>query len=246
MSDKVLSIEGINFGYERDINVLEDISLDIYEGEYVGIVGANGSAKSTLMKIMLGLLKPKGGAITLMGSDIESFSAWGSIGYLSQQVRTFNANFPATVSEVVGANLYSQKKFLKLLNKDDKKRIREVLRVVEMEEYSDRLVGSLSGGQQQRVFIARLLISNPKVIFMDEPLVGMDVKSQMGFYQILDRLSKDMHITLIMVTHDITEIFKRADRVLLLNQKRVEEYNLVGKGDGSRLETAREHIINII
>ncbi|KNF09534.1 zinc ABC transporter ATP-binding protein ZurA [Gottschalkia purinilytica] len=224
MSDIIVDIKNLNFSYDNN-QVLKNINLKIYKGDYIGIIGSNGSAKSTLLKLMLGLLKPDSGEIKIFNKSINNFNSWHNIGYLSQQVRSFNSKFPATVEEVIGANLHSQMGFLKFLNKKHKKKIYEVLKIVDMEEYKDRLIGSLSGGQQQRVFIARLLISNPKIIFMDEPLVGVDIKSQGSFYRLMEKLNKEMGITLVMVTHDVGEISEKANKVACLNDGQIYFYD---------------------
>ena len=108
--EKILEANNIYFGYDEK-TILEDISLNIYRGDFLGIVGPNGSAKSTLLKLMLGILKPQKGSISLLGAPIENFNQWGRIGYISQRVRDFNSAFPATVEEIVGANLYSKMGF---------------------------------------------------------------------------------------------------------------------------------------
>lgn len=247
MKDSILKIDKLTFGYASGESLLEEIDLEIGRGEYVGIVGKNGSAKSTLLKLMLGILRPDSGDVYIKGKKLEEFKEWGSIGYLSQQVRSFNSNFPATVEEVVGANLYSKKGILKLLGKKDREKIDSSLKAVGMEEYKKRIIGTLSGGQQQRVFIARLLVSEPEIIFMDEPLVGVDTASQDHFYEILDDLNKKMGISLIMVTHDVVEIFRKADKVLLIDNKKITEYALSDNmTQKQRMEIAERDIKNLI
>lgn len=247
MSEKVLELNNLTFGYDNGENLLENVDLVIRSGEYVGIVGKNGSAKSTLLKLMLGILKPKSGEIYIKGNKLNEFKEWGSIGYLSQQVRSFNSNFPATVEEVVGANLYSKKGIIKILSRKDREKIESSLKAVGMESYKKRIIGTLSGGQQQRVFIARLLVSNPDIIFMDEPLVGVDTASQGDFYEILDDLNKKLGISLIMVTHDVVEIFGKADKVLLLNDRKIIEYDLSSMSTKEeRMKIAERDIKNLI
>jgi zinc transport system ATP-binding protein len=247
MEDIILKLKSVTFGYQEEESLLEKVDIEVRKGEYVGIIGQNGSAKSTLLKLMVGILKPRSGEVYLKRSKIEDFKDWGSIGYLSQQVRSFNSNFPATVEEVVGANLYSKKGILKILNKYDREKIREALRCVGMENYENKIIGSLSGGQQQRVFIARLLVSKPDIIFMDEPLVGMDMESQEHFYEILEELNEKMGITLIMVTHDIRAAFERVDRVLLLGDKKIIGYNLSDcETEEQRLEIARREVKSLV
>ncbi|MCG4583173.1 metal ABC transporter ATP-binding protein, partial [Anaerosalibacter bizertensis] len=177
--------------------------------------------KSTLMKVMIGILKPDKGRVRLFNEDIKDFKDFTKVGYISQNVRDINPRFPATVEEIVESNLYSQLGFLKISNKNIKEKTYEVLRIVGMEEYKDTLIGKLSGGQKQRVFIARSLINNPEILFMDEPLVGIDIGSQKKLYSLMDKLNKDYNITLAMVSHDIGTIKNRANKIFILGNKKL-------------------------
>ena len=206
MDTNVVQVKNISFNYEKRY-ILKNISFEINYGEYVGIVGENGSGKSTLLNLILGNISPSSGKVELNEKRV---------GYLSQQVRNFNKKFPATVEEIIAANLYSDMGVFKILTKKHKKRIEEVLEIVNMKHYKNRLIGNLSGGQQQRVFLARLLVSNPKVIFMDEPIVGLDDDSIKIFYQLMDKLNKELNLTIVMVTHDIKSMEKKADKIIYL------------------------------
>lgn len=217
---KVVSLRSVSFGYDEGL-VLDSVSLDIFEGDYIGIVGPNGSGKSTLLKLMLGIIKPVKGEIELFGTNIDSFKDWGKIGYVPQKAASFNTGFPATVEEVVGANLYSKIGLFKPMKKEHRDNIYKALEIVGLKECSKRLIGSLSGGQQQKVFIARTLVSSPQVIFLDEPTVGIDAKSQDGFFKLLSTLNNDMNITIAMISHDIGVITEKADRVACVGDKRV-------------------------
>ncbi|SET28569.1 zinc transport system ATP-binding protein [Natronincola peptidivorans] len=210
----------MSFQYDT-VPVLKDAQLTICDGDFMGIVGPNGSAKSTLVKLLLGLLKPQQGEISIMGQPIEAFKDWQKIGYISQKVRNFNVGFPATVEEIIAANLYYEMGFFKFLRKKHHEKIDRALEIVNMTDYKKRLIGTLSGGEQQRVFIARTLISNPKVIFMDEPLVGVDIASQDKFYTLMDKLNREMGITLIMVSHDLGVITEHTNRVACLGNQEV-------------------------
>ena len=218
--EKVLDVKDVYFGYGKKY-VLEDVNLTVFRGDFLGIVGPNGSAKTTLIKIILGILKPQKGTVVLLNTPIDQFNQWNKIGYISQRVRNFNLAFPATVEEIVGANLYGQLGFLKFLNKKHKMKIREALNIVNMPDYQNHLIGNLSGGQQQRIFIARTLISDPEIIFMDEPLTGIDVQSQEQFYDLMEKLNKDLKITLVMASHDIGVITNKANRVACVGNKKV-------------------------
>lgn len=224
MDKNMVIVENLSFSYGSN-KVLEDVSFSIEEGDFVGIIGPNGSAKSTLLKLMVGLLRPDKGSIKLLGSPVEVFKDYNKIGYISQDVRDFNAMFPATVEEIVGANLYSNRGFFNRLKKEDYINIEKALQIVEMEEFKKRKIGNLSGGQKQRVFIARALVSNPKILFMDEPLVGVDLESQNKFYNLMDKLNRDYNITLIMVSHDIGVISKKVNKIFCLSKGKVYGHN---------------------
>ncbi|NLK97605.1 metal ABC transporter ATP-binding protein [Defluviitalea saccharophila] len=218
--DKILEINNLSFGYDDKL-ILDNINFEINSGDYIGIVGPNGSGKSTLLKIILGLLKPTKGSIKLFGQPIDSFKDWGKIGYVAQKAASFNTSFPATVEEVVSANLYPQLGLFKRIKKQHMERVYEALELVGMKEYSKRLIGNLSGGQQQRVFIARTLVSSPQMIFLDEPTVGIDIHSQDSFYELLKDLNENMHITIVMISHDIGVITEKANRVACMGEKKL-------------------------
>lgn len=203
----IVRVENLNFSYGKN-PVLENVSFNIKEGDYVGIVGPNGSAKSTLMKLILGLLKKDSGSIRLFDKDLEDFKSFEKIGYISQNVRDFNRMFPATVEEIVSLNL----------DRNQAEDLDRALRVVKMENFKKRKIGDLSGGQKQRVFIARAIVNRPVVLFMDEPLVGVDLKSEREFYSLMDRLNKDYDMTLVMISHDIDRIYEKANKLLCLNE----------------------------
>lgn len=224
MEAEIIKIENITFGYGRT-NVLDEVSTTINDGDFLGIVGPNGSGKSTLLKIFLGLLKPQKGSIKAFGIDISKFNQWSRIGYIPQKATSFNQGFPATVEEVVSANLYPIVGLAGHINKNHREKVEVALGTVGMLEYKKRIIGRLSGGQQQRVFIAKALVSDPKVIFMDEPTVGIDQKSEESFYELMDFLNKKKGITLVMVTHDIGAIDKRVNRVLCLSEGKLYEHD---------------------
>lgn len=222
--DKIVSVKNLFFGYDEKL-ILEGINIDIYKGDYLGIVGPNGSAKSTLLKLILGLLKLQKGSIEVFGRDIKEFKDWGKVGYVPQKANSFNSSFPATVEEVVSANLFPKIGLFKSIKKKDREKAYEILKIVGMQDYKDRLIGNLSGGQQQKVFIARTLISEPQIIFLDEPTVGIDVDSQKEFYDLLERLNREMDITIVMVSHDIGAITQRVNRIACMGDKKLLVHN---------------------
>ncbi|GAB6136982.1 metal ABC transporter ATP-binding protein [Halanaerobaculum tunisiense] len=217
---KIIEINNLSFGYQEDI-ILEDIDLEIAEEDFVALIGPNGSGKSTLLKLIINELQPITGEIKLFGQPITDFSAWDQIGYISQEVRSFNSSFPATVKEVVGASLYQEMGFVKLLTAKLENKIAETLELVDMLDHKDKQLGKLSGGQQQRAFIARTLITNPEVILLDEPLVGVDAKVQEDFYQLMGYLNQKLGITILMISHDIHIVSNQANKVVCFGDGQV-------------------------
>lgn len=234
MDTHIVSMENVSFSYEKT-PILENVNLYVDKGDFVGIIGPNGSAKTTLIKLMIGLLKPSEGKIKLFGEAIDDFKDYHKIGYVSQNVRNFNQMFPATVEEVVGAGVNARKSLISRIKGEDKDRIDEALKKVEMLDYKKQKVGNLSGGQKQRVFIARALINNPEILFMDEPLVGVDLDSQNKFYNLLDRLREEYNITIVMVSHDIGIISEKVNRLFCLSNGKVYDHDLTKDIDGAHI-----------
>jgi zinc transport system ATP-binding protein len=210
--EKLVSVKNVSFAYGSR-PVLENINLDIYRGDYMGIVGPNGSGKSTLLKLVLGILKPTKGNIEVFGKSVDRFNRWERVGYVRQKASFFNPGFPATVEEVISANIHSGGGLFNASVKRRRERVFEALSLVNMEEYGGRLIGNLSGGQQQRVFIARALVNSPEILFLDEPTVGIDLDSQREFYCLLEKLNINMRITIVMVSHDIGVIAQKVSRI---------------------------------
>ena len=197
-----IKISKLDFSYNGE-EVLKNISFSIKEGDFVGIIGPNGSGKTTVIKIILGLLEPKNGSVKLFGTPIENFTNWKNIGYIPQKY-SLDKNFPATVKE-----LFS------LVSK--KTPSEDLLKKLGITKLLDKKFIELSGGQQQRVMTAMALINNPKLLILDEPSVGVDVKVQREFYKLLHNLSDDEGITIILVSHDISMISKYAKSVLCID-----------------------------
>ncbi|MCX7884994.1 MAG: metal ABC transporter ATP-binding protein [Caloramator sp.] len=220
---KVVEVNNLSFGYADNL-ILKNINFSVEKGDFLGIIGSNGSGKSTLIKLMLKILTPLSGEIKLLGENINSFNNWSSIGYVSQKSNSFNTSFPATVEEVVGANIYSKIGLFRISNKSHHDMILKAIKLVGLEDCSKKLIGNLSGGQQQRVFIARALVNNPKILFLDEPTVGIDSKSQSALYCLLSKLQKELGITIIMVTHDIQDIAIHANNLIYLGENGIINY----------------------
>lgn len=217
MPKTIIKLENIYYAYGNKV-ALENVNLTIKEGMFLGLVGPNGGGKTTLIKIILGLLKPQRGNVYLLGQSIDSFKNWNRIGYVSQKANTFNRGFPATVFEVVAMGLTAKLGYFSFLKKKHKERILEAIRQVDMEKYAYENIGNLSGGQQQRVFIARALVSDPMLLILDEPTVGIDYKNVERFYDLLNKLNEEQKITMLLVTHDTGAMTKHATEIACLNQ----------------------------
>ena len=217
MTDEVVAVDGLNFRFGR-VKVISDVSFSVCEGDFLGLIGPNGSGKTTLLKLILGIYSFNQGSIKLFGEDIGAFKKWSAIGYVPQKATNIDEAFPATVREVTGMGLLSEKRFPKSFSKDDMDRIKLSMETVEMGDFSEKRIGELSGGQQQRVFIARAIVSNPKILFLDEPTTGVDQESQKRFYGLLSRLNRD-GITIVLVSHDVGRITKYATKIASLNQR---------------------------
>ncbi|MFC0558074.1 metal ABC transporter ATP-binding protein [Halalkalibacter alkalisediminis] len=214
---EAVELKNISFHYGNQ-KVLENVSLTIKKGSFLGLVGPNGSGKSTLIKLMLGLLPTQQGDIELFGEKASKFRHWEKIGFVSQKANSFNTGFPATVFEVVSMGLYGKIGLFRFLGRKHKQQVKEAIDQVGMSKYMNRNIGELSGGQQQRVFIARALVSQPELLILDEPTVGVDATSVRQFYDMLDHLNKDKRITLVMVTHDIGAMTDHVTDVACLNK----------------------------
>lgn len=217
LPNSIIRLENINHSYENR-QVLKNVNLSIDQGTFMGLIGPNGGGKTTLIKIILGLIKPDSGNIYLLDQPIDKFKDWNRIGFVSQKANTFNKGFPATVFEVVAMGLTAKVGYFRFFKKEHKEKVLEAIHLVGMEEYTYDNIGKLSGGQQQRVFIARALVSNPLLLILDEPTVGIDYKNVEKFYRLLHELNTKENLTLLLVTHDTGAMTQYATNIVCLNQ----------------------------
>jgi len=222
--DPIIELQSVTFGYSQRL-ILTEADLKVFPGDFLSIVGPNGSGKSTLMKLMLGLLKPDKGKVLIYNQETASFNGWSRLGYLSQKATSFNPNFPATVREVVGAHTGTRKGLIKSMTRKDWEITDEILESLGLGNEKNCLVGRLSGGQQQRVFLARILVNCPEILFLDEPLVGIDIQAQEALQQLLMDLHKNRNMTIIMVTHDITYASTSSTRLVCIHNHKIFEHN---------------------
>ena len=205
--DMIVDIEKLSVDYSG-INVLEEISFGIDDGDFLGIIGPNGAGKSTLFRCMLGLHTQYDGIIKFFGQNIKDSKKYlPQIGYVPQKP-VVDKNFPATIREIVSMSQ----------NSNDSKKVEEALQKVWMHELADRRIGDLSVGQQQRVFIAKALVNSPKILVLDEPVTGIDVYNKDLFFQILGELNTREKISIIWSSHDLDAVERLANKVACLNK----------------------------
>jgi zinc transport system ATP-binding protein len=197
MKPYAIEIKNVSFTYEG-AEVLKDVNLALEQGEFLGIIGPNGGGKTTLLKLMLGLLKPDEGEILILGQPAHD--ARHRVGYVPQNM-DFSRDFPISVMDVALMGRLSKSRIGKRYTEKDREKVKEALKKVGMEEYAERLIGTLSGGQRQRVFIARALVTDPEILFLDEPTASVDTEFQTDLYDFLKELNKDA--TIVVITHDI-------------------------------------------
>lgn len=217
-SSNVLSVKNLSFSFGA-ADILSDLSFGVLKGDFIALVGPNGAGKTTLIKTLLGLEDKYRGQVELFGVDAKKFTAWSKIGYLPQRVNTFNPLFPATVKEVVGLGLLSQKKYPKRFNAGDIKKIISILEFLGIKDLKNRPITELSGGQQQRVFLARALVSDPELLIMDEPSTALDPETRANFFKLIEKLNKDKGVTIIIITHDTAQVGQYAGKLLYLDNK---------------------------
>ena len=216
----IFSVQNLSFN-ARGQNILSNISLDIFSGEYIAIIGPNGGGKTTLIRMLLGLEKPTSGKIRLFGKKLSSFKEWDKIGYVPQRASLVDANFPATVLDIVNMGRTSKRGVFSRMTGEDKDAVNDAMTKMDIVDLKDKMVGTLSGGQRQRVMIARALASNPKILILDEPNTGVDMVSQKRFYELLSKLNTEENITIVFITHDIGVIVDDIGRLFTINQKAV-------------------------
>jgi zinc transport system ATP-binding protein len=215
MTSEIVSIENL-WLFRGEHAILEDINLKLERADFLGLIGPNGGGKSTLLKVMLGLIKPDRGRIEIFG--LSPVAARGLVGYLPQKT-IFDQNFPVKVLEVVQMGRFSRTGLFHRYGPDDRKAAIRALEAVGMEDRSEREIGALSGGEQQRVFVARSLVSDPELLLLDEPTAGVDSAQQTEFYDLLCHLNRDLGIAIVLVSHDITAISKYVGKIACLNQR---------------------------
>ncbi len=214
-SDSLLSIRHLTAGYENDM-ILDDVSLEIFAGDFIGLIGPNGGGKSTLLKVILGLLPPLRGEILVMGQDVRQGRK--HIGYVPQFVEADRA-FPVSVWDTVRMGLLNGWRLFERLSAAETERVQAALEQVDMLPLRNKPMGELSGGQRQRVFIARALVSDPKILLLDEPTASVDPNVTKDLYELFRQLNQRMAI--LLVSHDMMAVSSFTKTIACLNRKLV-------------------------
>ena len=203
----------------RGVEILKNISLEIFNGEYIAIIGPNGGGKTTLIRMLLGLEKPSSGVMHIFGKEQKKFKEWHKIGFVPQRVSLVDNNFPATVQDIVEMGRIANRSIFSSFSKEDARLTYDAMDKMDILDLKNKMVGTLSGGQRQRVMIARALASSPEILILDEPNTGVDMVSQQRFYKLLSKLNKEENITIVFITHDIGVIADDIGRLFTINQQ---------------------------
>ena len=214
MADKeVVKLEGVWVQY-NGVPILEGINLAIEQDDFLGIIGPNGGGKTTLLKIILGLISPSRGKVSVLGKPPEKSRS--KIGYVPQH-NLFDRDFPINVWDVVLMGRYGKSGLFRRYSSEDRRATQDALQTVGMLDYKDRQMGKLSGGELQRIFIARALVAEPRLLLLDEPTASVDPAMQTEFYELLEKLKKQMAI--VLVSHDISAVSIYVDKLACLNRQ---------------------------
>ncbi|MDY7080176.1 MAG: metal ABC transporter ATP-binding protein [Chloroflexota bacterium] len=209
---EVISAQHLWAGYDNK-PVLEDINLSVEELDFIGLIGPNGGGKTTLLKVLLGLLPPTRGEVCVLGKSVKKGRQY--IGYVPQSVE-FDRDFPISVWDVARMGRLGKRRLLQRYTAEDDEVVAGALRSVDMLDFRERPIGALSGGQRQRVYVARALATEPKILLLDEPLTSVDPQVSTSIYELLGQLNE--RITILMVSHDMNAISSHVKTVGCLNR----------------------------
>jgi zinc transport system ATP-binding protein len=211
----VIEARGVRFAYGRGPIVLDGIDLTVERGEFVGIAGPNGGGKTTLVRVLVGLERPVDGRVSLFGAAPERAHRDARVGYLPQRA-TLGLDAPITVREVVVTGRTPSRGWLRPLGAEDREAVDEAIERVGLTAKTDLPLHTLSGGQRQRAFIARALAGGPELLILDEPTTGVDVKAQDALAALLDRLRRELGVTILYVSHEFGAIEPYVERLVVV------------------------------
>ncbi len=218
----ILQARNLSFSFDGFTKVIDDVSLTIYDNEFIGIAGPNGAGKSTLLKLLVGLLNPSSGsrAFTCNLSEcVGYYPCRPCIGYVPQQNSLDERNLPVSVRDVVSMGLYGQIGLFRKLSDENISQIDKVITESGLKSVENEQFSNISGGQKQRTFMARALVSNPHLLALDEPVSSVDQKGKEEFYSLLSHYHKKHSLAIIMVLHDLSDLTQITDRTIFLKNK---------------------------
>lgn len=213
MAEPLVQLQNVSFAYNGE-PVLNDVNLHIEPGDFIAMIGPNGGGKTTLLKLILGLLQPDKGRIRVMGRAPRQASP--AIGYVPQDVH-INRSFPITAIDVVMMGMLAPGRRLHRRSAQHRQEAMGALERMEVAALAERKIGALSGGQRQRVFIARALVTQPRLLLLDEPTASLDTKGQAEFYRMLETLNET--ITIVVVSHDLLVVSRYVKSVACVNRQ---------------------------
>jgi zinc transport system ATP-binding protein len=208
----VIKLENVSFAYQNQ-PILEGVNFSIKDGEFIGIFGPNGGGKTTLLKLLMGFLKPASGTVQIMGKPPREVQS--QIAYVPQTLR-FDKQFPITVWEVILSGRLAHLPWHGRYCTEDEARAEKMMQKMGLSHLCNQAFGSLSGGQSQRTLIARALVSDPQILLLDEPTASVDAQAENEIYKIFEDLKG--HITILMVTHHLRTAIHQVERVLCVNK----------------------------
>lgn len=206
MNRKLIEVRNLNFE-----NILSNISLEIFESDFIAIVGSNGGGKTTFLKLLLNILKPNSGEIQYF-ENIKN-----KMGYVPQNATVVDVIFPATVKEILETAFITNSSILKKISKNEKDYLKFLMQNFEITNLNSKLFAELSGGQKQRVMIVKALANKPKILFLDEPDMGLDKISQSKFIDNLNRINKENKTSIVFITHHLGMIEKYITKTFCIN-----------------------------
>lgn len=210
--DKLIELEKVTAGYGNKI-VLKEVSLTIFKDDFLGIIGPNGGGKTTLLKVILGLVAPKSGTVRFFDGEKNVSSI--KIGYLPQ-LNNIDKKFPISVRDVIASGLASEKPTFRSFTNEQNERMEKVISQMGLNDLSQRPIGELSGGQLQRVLLGRSIVSHPQILILDEPNSYVDKRFESHFYQLLEEINKESAV--ILVSHDIGTVLSMVKNIACVNE----------------------------
>jgi zinc transport system ATP-binding protein len=216
LGNSIVELDRVSVRYPSGFEALADVTLQIYKGDFLGLIGPNGSGKTTLISTILGVVKPSTGSVRLFGKPLNHREL-RRVGYVPQKTILSDTIFPATVFETVLMGRTVQAGLFHQYSKEDYQKVDKDLEHLSISDLRNRRISELSGGQSQRVLLAKALVSDPELLILDEPTSGVDARSAAEFYDTLKHLNRDHHITVLLVSHDIGLVSRLSNHVACLS-----------------------------